>query len=45
MTDSEWFYTSILDLFEDVEEAEEVNDLLTWWNRYGCYSVHPHYLT
>jgi hypothetical protein len=36
VTDSERFYASILDLFEDVEEAEEVNDLLTWWNRYGC---------
>jgi hypothetical protein len=33
VTDSERFYTSILDLFDDVEEAEEVNDLLTWWNR------------
>ena len=22
------------DLFEDVEEIEEVNNLLTWWNRY-----------
>jgi len=32
VTDSEQFYASILDLFEDVEEAEEVNDLLTWWN-------------
>ena len=31
-TDSERFYNSILDLFEDIEEWEEVNDLLTWWN-------------
>jgi hypothetical protein len=32
-TDSEQFYDSILDLFEDVDEQEEVNDLLAWWNR------------
>lgn len=35
ITDSEKFYTSILDLFEDIEEQEEVNDLLVWWNRYA----------
>jgi hypothetical protein len=28
-TDSERFYTSVIDLFEDVEEKEEVDDLLT----------------
>ena len=33
-TDSERFYNSILDLFDDVDEQEEVNDLLVWWNRY-----------
>jgi len=33
-TDSERFYNSVLDLFEDPEEKEEVNDLITWWNRY-----------
>jgi hypothetical protein len=22
-----------LELFDDVEEQEEVNDLLVWWNR------------
>jgi len=32
-TDSERFYDSILDLFDDVEEQEEVNELKTWWNR------------
>ena len=32
-TDSERFYNSILDLFFDPEEQEEVNDLLGWWNR------------
>ncbi|KAG5633240.1 hypothetical protein H0H81_009560, partial [Sphagnurus paluster] len=31
-TDSERFYNSILDLFEDTEEQEEVNDLLRWWD-------------
>ena len=33
-TDSERFYNSVLDLFKDPEEKEEVNDLFTWWNRY-----------
>lgn len=33
-TDSERFYNSILDLFFDPEEQEEVNDLLAWWNRW-----------
>jgi hypothetical protein len=32
-TDSERFYSSILDLFEDPDEREEVNDLTAWWNR------------
>lgn len=34
VTNSETFYTSILDLFNDPDEKEEVTDLLTWWNRY-----------
>jgi len=34
VTDSERFYTSVLDLLDDVEELGCVNDLLTWWNRY-----------
>jgi hypothetical protein len=34
-TDSERFYNSVLELFEDIEEREEVEDLLVWWNRYG----------
>jgi hypothetical protein len=34
VTDSERFYNTVLDLFEDIDEREEVNDLLTWWNRY-----------
>jgi hypothetical protein len=33
VTDSERFYSTVLDLFDDDEEREEVKDLLTWWNR------------
>jgi hypothetical protein len=33
-TDSERFYDSVLDLFEDIEEREEVEDLMIWWNRF-----------
>ncbi|PSR74290.1 hypothetical protein PHLCEN_2v9959, partial [Hermanssonia centrifuga] len=33
ITDSESFYTSIVELLEDPEELEHVNSLLTWWNR------------
>jgi hypothetical protein len=33
VTDSERFYNTVLDLFDDVEEREEVNELLVWWNR------------
>lgn len=32
-TDSERFYNSVLDLFDDVDEQEEVNELVVWWNR------------
>ncbi|KAG1887908.1 uncharacterized protein F5891DRAFT_1199564 [Suillus fuscotomentosus] len=32
-TDSETFYHSLLDLFEDPDESKEVEELLTWWNR------------
>jgi hypothetical protein len=35
VTDSERFYNSILDLFEDADEKEEVDNLLMWWNRYA----------
>ncbi|KIM71939.1 hypothetical protein PILCRDRAFT_16592 [Piloderma croceum F 1598] len=31
--DSERFYGSILDLLDDADEAEEVGDLLMWWNQ------------
>jgi hypothetical protein len=33
VTDSERFYTSILDLLEDPDEAGEVDSLLQWWDR------------
>ena len=33
VTDSETFYSSILDLLDDVDEKEEVTQLLAWWNR------------
>ncbi|KAG2082518.1 uncharacterized protein F5147DRAFT_749012 [Suillus discolor] len=33
VTDSETFYHSILDLFEDPDERGEVTDFLVWWNR------------
>ncbi|KAF6750851.1 hypothetical protein DFP72DRAFT_851379 [Ephemerocybe angulata] len=32
-TDSETFYTSVLELFEDPEEQDEVKALMAWWNR------------
>ncbi|KAI0055207.1 hypothetical protein BV25DRAFT_1873190 [Artomyces pyxidatus] len=31
--DSERFYNSVFELFEDVDEYHEVNSLITWWNR------------
>jgi len=34
VTDSERFYTSILDLLDDPDEKDEVDQLLMWWNRY-----------
>jgi hypothetical protein len=33
VTDSERFYNSVLELFDDIDEKEEVDDLLVWWNR------------
>jgi len=33
VTDSERFYNSILDFLYDVDEQEEVDSLLVWWNR------------
>lgn len=34
VTDSDRFYNSILELFDDIEEQEEVRELIEWWNRY-----------
>jgi hypothetical protein len=39
VTDSERFYTSIMDLLDDHEEKEEVDQLILWWNRYLQYAV------
>jgi hypothetical protein len=36
--DSETFYASILELFEDPEEKGDVAELLVWWNRYASFS-------
>ena len=33
VTDSECFYNSVLKLFEDADQKEEVGELLVWWNR------------
>ncbi|KAG1902986.1 uncharacterized protein F5891DRAFT_1127521 [Suillus fuscotomentosus] len=33
VTDSERFYNSILEVFEDPDEKQEVDDLVVWWNR------------
>ncbi|KIM74367.1 hypothetical protein PILCRDRAFT_14512 [Piloderma croceum F 1598] len=38
-TDSERFYNTVLELFEDIDEQEEVNELMIWWNR----QVFPNY--
>jgi len=39
VTDSERFYTSIDELLDDPKEKDEVDQLMTWWNRYGLISV------
>ena len=33
VTDSERFYNSLLELFEDLDEKQEVDELLVWWTR------------
>jgi len=33
LTDSKRFYNSVLELLDDLEEVEEVNQLMIWWNR------------
>jgi hypothetical protein len=40
-TDSERFYNSVLELFDDIEEREEVEELLVWWNRCGLLTRVP----
>ena len=34
ITNSEHFYTSILNLLDDTDKKDEVDQLLMWWNRY-----------
>ena len=34
VTDSERFYNSILDLLYSASEKKEVDELISWWNRY-----------
>ena len=46
VTDSERFYSSVLDYFEDVDEQDEVRELLIWWNRsvlIMTFSVYPRF--
>lgn len=38
-TDSERFYESILELLEDIDEQQEVNDLLKWWNMWAISKI------
>jgi hypothetical protein len=33
VTDSERFYTSVIELLEDPEEIDEIKGLIVWWNR------------
>ncbi|KAI5999900.1 hypothetical protein EDD15DRAFT_2193413 [Pisolithus albus] len=33
ITDSERFYSSIMELLDDPDESDEVDQLITWWNR------------
>lgn len=33
-TDSERFYQSVLEVLTDIEEQQEVDELLKWWNRW-----------
>ncbi|KAG2131107.1 hypothetical protein BD769DRAFT_1627812 [Suillus cothurnatus] len=41
VADSERFYNSILDVFKDPDEKQEVDNLVIWWNR----QVFPSYST
>ena len=42
VTDSARFYTTILDLLEDIEEKQEVDHLIAWWNQYEFLSDQFH---
>jgi hypothetical protein len=44
VTDSERFYNSVLDYFEDVDEQQEVRELLIWWNRYAQLLVYYYFV-
>ena len=33
VTNSNCFYNSTLELIDDIEEQEEVQELIEWWNR------------
>lgn len=37
VTDSERFYSSVLQLLEEPDEQEEAQGLLMWWNGYCVY--------
>jgi len=39
ITYSETFYNSVLGLLRDIEEKEEVDKLLMWWNQYVTLST------
>lgn len=39
VTDSERFYSSILDYLEDPDEQDEVDGLMVWWNQYGRFTL------
>ncbi|KAI6006877.1 hypothetical protein EDD15DRAFT_2383856 [Pisolithus albus] len=41
ITDSERFYSSIMELLDDPDESDEVDQLITWWNR----QIFPLYTT
>jgi len=33
VTDLEQFYNSVMELFDDVDEKEEADVLVAWWNQ------------
>ena len=42
VSDSEQFYLSVLEHFNDMEELKEVNNLLEWWDWYDNVSLALH---